>query len=376
MEYMKISCAGCSEAITGKEFLKCSFCHSEYDLECVNVTQRSFNSMRQTLKDKWKCPGCQSKERRGDNQNTPVRSSLQEDSALDDSCAGYVTKRKPLSAPPVLEDDSEEDVSLTKGMLRSIIKDEISRAVTESVGRIVKEQLQCINDILGTFKVSLSSIDTQLESLKSTLEERTKTIDGLRKENSRLRDSVQRMEEHIRLSEQQALVNDVDIVGVPESKGEVVVHVVMTLARKLGVSLTEGDIVSASRVGAARDEATGRARARPIVVRLVRRALRDDLLRASRVRRGVTTADAGLVGESRRFYVNERLTRENRQLFLKAREIGARLKWKFVWSKDGRVYARQRQDEDSPRHQLRSEADLKRVFGPDAVGSSDEKAQL
>lgn len=274
------------------------------------------------------------------------------------------------------KDDSEEEVSLSKGSLRSIIKEEINKAVTESVGRIVKEQIQCINEILGTFRVSLSSIDTQLESLKSALEEKAKTIDTLRKENGRLRDNVQRMEDHIRLSEQQLLVNDVDIVGVPESKGEVAVHVVLTLACKLGVPLTDGDVVSATRVGAARDESTGRARARPIAVRLVRRALRDELLRAARVRRGVTTADAGLAGESRRFYVNERLTKENRQLFLKAREIGVRLKWKFVWSKDGRVYARQHQSEDSPRHYLRSEADLKRVFGADAVGSTDGKQDL
>lgn len=371
-----MSCAGCLKVMTSKEFLKCSYCENHYDLECANMTQRSYSSMRQALKDVWKCEACRNKERKGDNKNTPVRSASQlsvpEFGSQESS--NVTARRKPSPAPaPASENITEEVCSLDSASLRSLIKQEVKKAISESIGQILKEQLQSTNNILGGFRDTLTSIDSQLENLKSSLAEKTKVIDVLREDNGHLRETVQRLEEHIRQSEQLALSNDVDIVGVPEAKGEATVHVVLTLARKLGVTLSDGDIVSASRVGVARDETTGRARARPIAVRLVRRALRDDLLRAARVRRGVSTGDAGLAGESRRFYVNERLTRENRQLFLRAREIGARLTWRFVWSKDGRVYARQHQSEDSPRHQLRSEADLVRVFGPGAVGVSDRR---
>lgn len=375
MEFKKISCTGCLKAIPGKEFLKCSFCSNSYDLECANVTQRSYNSMRQSLKDTWKCQACRSKERKVDNTNTPVRSATQNEGSIPEDVSN-VTKRKQASTTVRVSDESDEECHQSSEKLRSIIRSEIKKAIADSMGPIVREQFQYINETLGGFQSSLTSINAQLENLKSSLAEKTNTINSLQKENGHLRESMERLEDHLRQTEQQVLANDVDIVGVPEAKGETVVHVVLSLARKLGVTMSENEIVSADRVGAARDDATGRLRSRPIAVRLVRRAVRDDLLRAARVRRGVTTADAGLTGESRRFYVNERLTRENRQLFLRAREIGQRLHWRFVWSKDGRVYARQHQNEDSPRHRLRSEADLVRVFGASAVGSSDKNTVL
>lgn len=131
----------------------------------------------------------------------------------------------------------------------------------------------------------------------------------------------------------------------------------------------------ASRAGRVLDavDVGPKQRPRPIVVRLARRALRDQLLKAARVRRGATTEGTDLPGPARKFYMNERLTRTNRLLFRRARELGDHHRWRFIWTRDGKIYARQHSGRDALRHRIRTEADLNRVFTRNNVCASETK---
>lgn len=96
-------------------------------------------------------------------------------------------------------------------------------------------------------------------------------------------------------------------------------------------------------------------RPRPIMVRLVRCSLRDELLWAARVRRGVDTS--GIIdGELRRYYFNEHLTPLNRYLFFKARGDGNRKGWRYVWTRGGKIYVRR--STDIPVYRVRAETDM------------------
>ncbi|CAG4946342.1 unnamed protein product [Parnassius apollo] len=94
---------------------------------------------------------------------------------------------------------------------------------------------------------------------------------------------------------QEALLSDLEIGHLPEEKGENIIHTVSVLAARLGVPLEERDIVFAERMGAVQAAVSGGSpgsvvpRSRRVVVRLARRQLRDELLRATRVRRTLTT---------------------------------------------------------------------------------------
>lgn len=85
-------------------------------------------------------------------------------------------------------------------------------------------------------------------------------------------------------------------------------HIVIAFAKKIGVNLDERDVVSAERAGPPRT--TGRdgapTRPRPIAVRFTRRATRDALLRAARVRCNVTTEGLPVSRPAQPLYVNER----------------------------------------------------------------------
>ncbi|VVC91317.1 unnamed protein product [Leptidea sinapis] len=118
------------------------------------------------------------------------------------------------------------------------------------------------------------------------------------------------------------LLTDVEITGLSEANGENPVHLVCLVSKKLGVELEERDIVSAVRVGPKRGMTEGAApvKPRPLAVRLSRRAQRDNMLRAARVRHGANTEGLELPGPPVRFQVNERLTKTNRQLFYDTRQ--------------------------------------------------------
>lgn len=168
--------------------------------------------------------------------------------------------------------------------------------------------------------------------------------------------------------EQEALLSDLEVGHLPEERGENPVHVVTVLASRLGVSLEERDVVFAERVGA--PPAQGE-RPRRLVVRLARRHTRDELLRAARVRRTLTASSASAPGgESHpRIFLNERLSRLNRQLFHRAREVCRERQWRYVWTRQGRILVKQA--EGKPVFRLKSMADLDQVFGPaQALGPS------
>ncbi|KAL4702585.1 hypothetical protein ACJJTC_016061 [Scirpophaga incertulas] len=129
---------------------------------------------------------------------------------------------------------------------------------------------------------------------------------------------------------------------------------VTVLAARLGVTLEERDVVFAESVGPPPAEAGGRARR--VVVRLARRNLRDELIQAARARRSFTGAAEG------RIFINERLTRHNRQLFHLACEECRRLQWKYTWTRRGRILVRKA--DGSSVYQLRSKSDVEQVLGP------------
>ncbi|XP_038216842.1 uncharacterized protein LOC119835861 [Zerene cesonia] len=116
-------------------------------------------------------------------------------------------------------------------------------------------------------------------------------------------ETVDQLRKRLNDSEQQQLLNDVCISGVPEANGENLTHIVISLAQKLSFDLDERDIVNAHRLGrqqnrreSGTDTAVSPARPRTIMVRLTRRRVRDELLRAARVRRGADTAGTGIGG--------------------------------------------------------------------------------
>ncbi|KAL4721092.1 hypothetical protein ACJJTC_009253 [Scirpophaga incertulas] len=261
------SCGGCLQVIKNRQFLCCCVCATYYDLLCANVSEHRFrNTLTGEHRMNWKCAACISREPKVDNSDTPVRGH-------DDK----VVRRRGGAVPSPAECSSPE---------------------------VVPSPVHCNNPdtVPKPSCVTLEALAGRLDMLVSEIRVFSLEMADTRRQ-----------------------------VQAFDSKLSGLVTQVETCVSEVGVNLLPEDVVCAARVG--RPPGSGAsgsvAKPRPIVVRLVRRAVRDDLLRAVRVRRTVTTEGIDLPGQPGRFYVNERLTRANRALFWQAREVGRRLGWRF-----------------------------------------------
>lgn len=357
-----VKCAGCQNPLPKKDYLRCISCKSSYDIECANISHESFSRMEQ--KEKWKCPECLCKKPKTGNVNTPVRSST---SSVEEYKPAVIARRseenqnithrtKTIRPLQTISSIGSENADLTHN---SSTLAELKLFMEELIQTQMGSIREAINELTNTLNAQNNRLE-QLELRISYLENKAESIH----DTSALASKISQLQADIYDRDQALLSNDLEISGCPETGNENCTHLILAVAKKVGVELEERDIVCAERAGPARPPASSggaSARPRPIAVRLTRRAPRDAMLKAARVRRDLNTDDMQLPGPVRPLYLNERLTKHNRLLFQRARDLGREMKYKFVWTRDGKVFVRQ--EPGMARHRLRLETDLLGVFG-------------
>jgi hypothetical protein len=370
----KVKCAGCQNVILDRRFLSCALCEKKYDLLCANIPEpRVFAAMTNEHRRTWKCALCLSRKPKSQNDNTPVRGdnlnvTIRRGGPLQSHPGGAVDRTSGMS--------DEMDVSFSvggeppSGSREQGVSAPTDLQLLVAEMRLIRQEMQVMNKNMCDLSLAVSDLSTRLDACDRRVDSVIAHVDELQRRvdqesESSLAGTVAQLKAELNDRDQELLLNQLEVTGVPEPKGENPVSTTIILAQKIGVALMEGDVMSAVRVGRGPDLDGGEvsSRSRPLVITLTRCALRDQLLHAARVRRGASTEDTGLPTPHRRFYVNERLTRYNRFIFNKARELKMRYNWRFVWTKQGRIYARQHPGSDSPRHRIRAESDLSRVFG-------------
>ncbi|VVC91995.1 unnamed protein product [Leptidea sinapis] len=280
-------CAGCRNALDAEmPYLGKNI----YNLDCANVTYKLYCLMQR--KDKWNCPECLNKIPKRGNTNTPVRNI---DTTMDE-VRQHVTN-KCEGSKRTQKNTENENVTLR-------VKNPSARSTT--------------TDTTAEF-----SIMEELKPHMNRVSQLEKSTDL-----SVLENKIQKLSIKIVEQEQTLLANDIEISGCPEVQNESAMHIIKTIAHKIGIKRY---IVNVERVGPRRPEEKDKPyRPRPLIVRLTRRETRDALLTAARVRRGVNTEGLQLPGPTRSLYINEHLSGHNRYLFQKARLLASELKFKYV----------------------------------------------
>ncbi|KAL4705567.1 hypothetical protein ACJJTC_006895 [Scirpophaga incertulas] len=392
-------CAGCLRNITTARYWRCNECFQCWDIDCAGTPDAV--EMTAEHLSRWVCPECVCKKRKGgDNTEKPTRKSEVlfsnvttfrdtgrncstglDDSvmSLDVSHAQEVDVSRSEEVSRVTEKPSTSTDTLALSILNEIrsfreeVREEMraTRTRFEALNECIKQLADrvgiCENHIAGMDErmkvleldvtrhreistVRLDTVDRRLDDINRRQSEAGPTTGG--ETVAELERTVSELKRELNDRDRHALLADLEIGQLPEVKGESTLHAVIVLAHKMGVPLDERDVVFCERVGAPPAEG---GRARRVVVRLARRQLRDELLRAARVRRALL-ADGGA-----RVFINERLTRPNRQLFYLAREGCRRLQWRYCWTRRGLVFARK--GDGTQIHQLHSPEGVEGLFG-------------
>lgn len=315
----------------GDNFLTCSFenCRKQYHVDlCVGGPLPE-----ECDRDRWICPKCRcDMKKTGNSCSTPVR-------ALDSIDHLNVTLRRKTNIPTTDVDQLSFDC--TKSETAELLM-EIRQFRTEI--KSLRSEFSAFQSEMREMSISIKAYGERVDTVETKVTQLEQRIDTKEKSNKEevqtLKQYVLELESRLNEKEQESLLCDVEISGVSEQKGENVYQITRLVAAKLGVTLEDKDIVCAYRRGKSNTDDRGRT----IALRLTRRSLRDELLKNARVRRKPTTANMQIPGEPTPFYLNERLTQTNYKLLKKARELGKEKGWKYIWTNNGQVLARQAQD--------------------------------
>lgn len=205
---------------------------------------------------------------------------------------------------------------------------------------------------------SVVEIQKDLKDLKLEIRRLVEKNQKLEQENRQLREKLDETEQYNRL-------NNLEIKGLPGTCNEM--SVVKEIGRQLDEVIEDSDIDICHKVD------VPNSRAKNIVVRFTRRTKRNAVLAKARKTR-LTTEDLGFDGTSKPVYINEHLTRKNKQLLGAASSRKKAVGWKYVWSSNGKVLAR-RAESTTVLH-IRSVADIDRMTPSSPIARSSDNSEL
>lgn len=193
----------------------------------------------------------------------------------------------------------------------------------------LSRQIELLRADLAEMKNSLQVHSQLYESVKSRNEE-------LSKENKELRDASKQLCNRLAALEQYSRLNNVEIKGIPDTKGENCLAIMQAIGEKVGCPVEPTDIDVVHRVPAKNGS--------NIIARFCSRTKKADFASKARKAR-ITTGVIGFRKETEKpVFVNDHLTPENKRLFAQALELKKAKNWKHLWTDSCVIKARKSDD--------------------------------
>ncbi|CAG4994327.1 unnamed protein product [Parnassius apollo] len=150
-----------------------------------------------------------------------------------------------------------------------------------------------------------------------------KDVKQLKEENDCLKSTVKNLNSRLSIMEQHSRMSNLEIQCVPEHRAENIPNIITQIGKITGTKISDADIHKCTRIAKINPE---NARPRSIIVKFACPWVRDTFL-------------AGVINFNKR-NTNEKLNTELKKIHALARATAKKLKYKFVWIKNGRVFLR------------------------------------
>lgn len=361
-------CAACNQNITTNTSVKCSICEADHHQICVNAT---FIGEKQS--ENWLCPSCRPKTPCARNTNTTVRMTTTP-AELDVSNVNTqprAHKRTITESPGMLHElDETNSFSILVSEIRYMRSD---MSEVKDTLKLLYDGMQKCNarlDMYETRILALEQNNTQMDTCISQLKKLEDRINDLENNNTEiasLNDTIGNLKDQLNQQMQSAMRNEIEIIGIEEANNENLYHTVLVTAAKLGVQITTDDIEWTARAGLKKDVKSDMVSKspRPVIVRLLRRAKKDQIIKASKSWRSLSSTDIDVQGPIRKIFVNEHLTKENRTFFREARIRAKDAGYKYCWTTSGRIFVRK--SKGKPATLVKNNNDLDQLLSPVTV---------
>ena len=231
---------------------------------------------------------------------------------------------------------------------------------TEKLEKILDEKLNPISEQLKEALATVNSLNTKIEQMEETFRTLQEENKALKEEQVSLKAQVLSSANDLKLA--QKSLNDLEqytrrdcleIRGIPlpeDSRVEDTNDIVLQLSQKMGIPLERNDISISHRIRSTRASVDP-----AIIVKFVRREMRESLYRARKRLKSVTTADFGF-SVDKKIFINESLTPKNKELFKNCLKFKKDKSYKFLWTNAGKIFLRR--NADSPVIPINSSADI------------------
>jgi len=251
---------------------------------------------------------------------------------------------------------------------------DIDSKLLDELAKILDEKLKPIHESLDNLKDKVSKLDSierSLSTLSDQYVELEKKVSNLKKLNKERQTEIGNLSMTVNLLSNQLSVlkseqnnqnqygrrDTLEISGIPVCIGENTNDIVCKVGKALDVEIHDKDISVSHRLPVDKSKQQTPA----IIVKFIKRDLRDTLYKARKGLRMKSTHDIGILRHPpSNIYISESLTPQNRQLFKKCLKAKKDLKLKFIWTRYGNIHLRK--DGYSPVVNITNENDLHRLY--------------
>ncbi|XP_031334060.1 uncharacterized protein LOC116164073 [Photinus pyralis] len=218
-----------------------------------------------------------------------------------------------------------------------------------------KAREENLNQSINSCHEKLDANIEELNKINNRLDSYAESLVTLKNESNDLRQRLTSCTNEMDKLEQYTRRNSLEIHGIPFIKGEDPYLLIQKVASALSIEISKNSIDICHRLPLRSSEATQKPPA--IICKFVNRYLKEDILGKRKVMRNLSTTDIGFTTADT-IYINENLTTHRRQLLYKARQLQKELHFKFLWTKNGNIFARK--DEKSPVTEVTADS-IKRI---------------
>ena len=244
--------------------------------------------------------------------------------------------------------------------------------LVKSIEQLLDKKLNPIQnrlDVLVEKVKKIDSIEDSLNFLSSKYDELNKKVADLENnkrkildENEALRSQVlgsnkviQQMKKDISDMHQYSRRDCVEIRGIPFVEDEVTNEIVINVAQRLDIEVNNEDISISHRLPKRQGNHDS-----AIIVKFVRRSVKDQFYKNRRMLRNISTKDIGYLRyRKQQIFISESLTPANRELFNLSLQKKKELSYKYIWTMNGVTYLRK--DDDNHVIPVKDKKDLDKL---------------
>lgn len=345
-----IICNQCKNAIKTASYVKCYQCNSCYHFTtCSPLSESTYSSMTGERKMNWRCHICKPRNRSPNNiyqafvfdENNQQKQLREDDTVDENEKAKKYKESKSLSMLESKLCSVQSDVTEIKTEFRSDMRD-------------LKSQIEMLASSVNGLNMEIrGEIRTALSTITNTLSTLVAQVNELSEKDRTKEKQISSMDTRINKIEQQMMVKNIEIKNI-ENKEISALEVVQIIATNRDVVINESDVTRAYR---------SRKQNNKIFVEFSSLSKKLELM--SKIERH--RVDASIINSSddnnsntRYIYINDQLTFSYRRLLWIAKTKAHEANWKYVWVKNGTIFARKA--ENSPAIIINNATDIESIF--------------